>query len=159
MIEITATCLSQTQSIASKLADDLAKQIGNATLMLFLQGEQGAGKTAFCRSFIHTLCGEVLVKSPTYELLNIYKGSDGLAINHADFYRILDPFELEAFDFYSCLTPRSITLIEWPKIVSTVLPAPDMLVEMEHVDKNTRKIRIQQQDNNNFSLQYKSYAK
>ena len=46
---------------------------------IFLDGDLGAGKTAFCRGFLRAATGDddLLVTSPTYLLVNVYPILDG----------------------------------------------------------------------------------
>jgi len=62
-----------------------------------LEGGLGAGKTTFTRAAVHGLGvpEEIAVTSPTFALLHQYQGR--LPIAHADFYRLGDEAELEAY--------------------------------------------------------------
>ena len=74
---------------ANKFASDL-----HLPLVIWLQGDLGAGKTSFARALIHALGYKGRVKSPTYGLLEQYQIAS-LQILHMDLYRINDPGELE----------------------------------------------------------------
>ena len=83
----------------------LAKQIqSDATLPRFiaLYGDLGVGKTALVRGFSSLLAPLSRVKSPTFALVNEYRG-DPLSVFHFDMYRITDEDELFSIGFYDYL--------------------------------------------------------
>lgn len=87
-----------------------------------LRGEMGAGKTTLVREIAAQLGAADTVTSPTFAIVNQYKGAGDRRIFHFDFYRIEDP--REAFDlgyeeyFYS----EGICLVEWPEKIEPLLP-------------------------------------
>ncbi|MGV8713459.1 MAG: tRNA (adenosine(37)-N6)-threonylcarbamoyltransferase complex ATPase subunit type 1 TsaE, partial [Nitrosomonas sp.] len=71
---------------------DLGNRMANFLrpgLTLFLYGNLGAGKTTLARGILHGLGYRHVVKSPTYNLVEIYKISR-LYLYHFDFYRFND---------------------------------------------------------------------
>lgn len=76
--------------------------------VLLLEGEMGAGKTTFTRTLTEALATGP-ANSPTFNILNIYNGSEKMAarlvdireIYHYDFYRIRNREDLieQGFDF------------------------------------------------------------
>lgn len=90
--------------------------------VLLLQGEIGAGKSAFARALIRSIAGaEIEVPSPTFTLVQTYE-FEAFDIWHCDLYRLTHPddvFELgldAAFDTAVCL-------IEWPDRLGDLAPA------------------------------------
>lgn len=80
--------------------------------VLTLNGTLGAGKTAFARAFIRSVCAaEVDVPSPTFNLLLLYDSPKG-PIYHYDFYRLEDPEEVWELDVEEAYE-EGITLMEW----------------------------------------------
>ena len=94
-------------------------------MTVHLRGDLGAGKTTLVRGVLRGLGYEGRVKSPTFTLLEPYNFSR-LYLYHFDFYRFLDPQELEETGFREYFNPQSVCLIEWPEKASQVLPAPDI---------------------------------
>ena len=97
-----------------------------APLVIWLEGDLGAGKTTFARSLIRALGYEGRVKSPTYGLLEHYQ-MDSLQVLHMDLYRISDPAELEFLGLVDLLDQNTILLIEWPDKGGQWLPEPDFV--------------------------------
>ncbi len=83
--------------------------------LVALSGGLGGGKTTLARALIRELTGEpdLDVPSPTFTLIQPYEGRGGVAVVHADLYRLRGPDELVELGFDE-LTERAITLVEWP---------------------------------------------
>jgi tRNA threonylcarbamoyladenosine biosynthesis protein TsaE len=109
------------------LAARFARMI-KAPMVIFLEGDLGAGKTTFARAFIHALGFKAYVKSPSYGLLESYAVS-GMTILHLDLYRIEDPEELEYLALRDLYDEKSILMVEWPQKGVNHLPAPDLELE------------------------------
>ena len=108
-------------AFANKFASDL-----QLPLVIWLQGDLGAGKTAFARALIHSLGYEGRVKSPTYGLMELYQLAS-LQVVHMDLYRINDPGELEFLGLMDLLDEKTILLIEWPDKGGSWLPEADLI--------------------------------
>lgn len=74
--------------------------------IILLEGDLGAGKTTFTKYLLRHLGVEEDVISPTFTLMNEYKGS--FDIYHIDTYRV------DSFDI-SDIAGRGLIIIEWPK--------------------------------------------
>jgi len=99
-----------------------------APMVLFLEGDLGAGKTTFARAFVHALGFKAYVKSPSYGLLESYAVA-GMTILHLDLYRIEDPEELDYLALRDLYDKKSILMVEWPQKGVDHLPAPDLEVK------------------------------
>lgn len=119
----------QLESFASKFAFEI-----RAPLVLWLEGDLGAGKTTFARALIQALGYKGRVKSPTYGLLEQYQlGS--LQVLHLDLYRINDPGELEFLGLADLLDEQTILLIEWPGNGGQWLPEPDFIFNFSYAGR------------------------
>lgn len=98
-----------------------------APLVIYLQGDLGAGKTTFARALIQGLGYSGLVKSPTYGLLESYQAG-GFDFLHLDLYRIENSVELEYLAISDQFTENGILLIEWPEKALESLPAADIKI-------------------------------
>ncbi|MCO4841654.1 MAG: tRNA (adenosine(37)-N6)-threonylcarbamoyltransferase complex ATPase subunit type 1 TsaE [Yoonia sp.] len=89
---------------------------------LLLEGQIGAGKSAFARALIRARLGRVEdVPSPTFTIVQTYDDAD-CEIWHCDLYRLTHPdeaLELGLEDAFS----SAICLIEWPDRLGSDLPA------------------------------------
>lgn len=114
----------------------LARRI-ETPMVLFLEGDLGAGKTTLCRALIQALGHEGRVKSPTYGLLERYELT-ALDILHLDLYRIGDPGELEFLAITDLFDARTLLLVEWPARGKGALPPEDLVIALEHEAKGRR---------------------
>ena len=106
-------------------------------LVFWLQGDLGAGKTAFTRALIHALGYKSRVKSPTYGLLESYQIGDIHAL-HLDLYRISDPGELEFLGLEDLMDEHTIVLIEWPDRGQGCLPQADFVFLFSYADQGRK---------------------
>ncbi len=101
-------------------------------LVVYLQGDLGAGKSFFSRAFIQSFLPQQKVKSPTYTIVESYQASLAI-IHHFDLYRLSDPEELEYLAIRDLLMPPFIALVEWPQKGEGILPNADIVIELLHV--------------------------
>jgi len=99
-------------------------------LMIYLQGDLGAGKTTLVRGLLRALGYNGRVKSPTYTLLERYE-TGGLHLCHFDLYRFRDADEWESSGFRDEFDGRNICLVEWPQQAAGLLPAADITLTLE----------------------------
>lgn len=111
------------------LATHLAKVI-IPDLLIFLEGDLGAGKTTFMRSILQSLGHEGAVKSPTFTLVEEYQ-LNSLDIFHFDLYRLSHPEELEYMGIRDYFRKDSIVFIEWPEKGKGYLAEPDLTLKFD----------------------------
>jgi len=89
------------------------------SLAILLEGDLGSGKTCFVQGIARGLevPPEVPVNSPTYTLMNQYRGR--VEVNHFDLYRLGSSDELIELDFDSYLSGAGVTIVEWAGLVET----------------------------------------
>ncbi len=108
-----------------------------AAVIIYLQGDLGAGKTTLARGFLLALGHTGRVRSPTYTLIEPYSFAFGV-VYHIDLYRLSDSRELEDLGLRDLLEEQALLLVEWPERGSGVLPAADLLISIEHRDMGRR---------------------
>lgn len=125
------------ESRSLTLADPAAtEQLGHAVAQalvalqpvqfcIYLEGELGAGKTAFARALLEGLGYRGRVPSPTYTLVEPYSAG-GFQLLHADLYRLRDPAELDALGIADQFGAGSVLLVEWPVRGQGRLPSADI---------------------------------
>ena len=108
----------------------LGTELGNE--LVFLRGELGAGKTTLARGILRGLGHTGPVKSPTYTLLEPYALGDR-EVFHFDFYRIVDPEELEFIGVDDLMGSAALKLVEWPEHARDRLPNPDLDISLHEI--------------------------
>ena len=116
MTQVETKSAAETQALAAELAADMPPGT-----VLCLHGDLGAGKTCFVQGLAKALGVRRPVGSPTFTLINEYRGQTRLA--HIDLYRIRgagDAFGLglEEYLFHF----DGIVAIEWAERVAELLP-------------------------------------
>lgn len=86
-----------------------------------LSGDLGTGKTLFSKGFAKGLGINEPVVSPTFTIVQEYH-EGRMPLYHFDTYRIDDPYEMEEIGFDDYLYGQGVCLIEWPEMVSELLP-------------------------------------
>lgn len=131
----------------AKLAKELAGLISvqsakKGAQVVALQGELGAGKTTFTKSFLAALGVKESVTSPTFILFRPYplKTEHYSLAYHIDCYRLEDPKELLKLGLKEMLkNPKYIVLIEWAERVKKFLPKNIVWISIKHgVKKGSR---------------------
>lgn len=95
-------------------------------IVLFLQGDLGAGKTTIVRGFLRGLGFQGKVKSPTFTLVEEYDFQSPGTVYHFDLYRVDSPEELNLIGIRDYFKENSISIIEWPEKGGGLLMNPDI---------------------------------
>ena len=127
---------TETADLAKALGDVLAHFLADATspeqhINIALEGNLGAGKTAFARYLIQGLGYTGKVKSPTYSLCESYPivcGDYATNAFHFDLYRMRTPLEWQEAGLADHFDEPGICLIEWPEKAEGTLPQLDLQI-------------------------------
>ena len=103
----------------------------NTGLVVYLEGDLGAGKSFFSRAFIQCFLPGQKVKSPTYTIVESYNASN-VTIHHFDLYRLCDPEELEYLAIRDLLMGSFVALVEWPQKGEPIFPEADVVIALQH---------------------------
>ncbi|CAB5501000.1 tRNA threonylcarbamoyladenosine biosynthesis protein TsaE [Bathymodiolus thermophilus thioautotrophic gill symbiont] len=130
----------------AKFAQVLARNVKNLnnSIVIYLKGDLGAGKTTIARNFIQTF-GFKRVKSPTYSLVESYQNQT-INIHHFDCYRLSDPEELEYIGIREYSQGNSIQLIEWAELGKGMVAPADLIIHITGED-NSRTLTLTPQSN------------
>ena len=88
--------------------------------MIAYKGGLGAGKTTFTRGLAIGLGLGDNVSSPTFALVNEYRGSE-ITLYHFDMYRISTEEGLESTGFYD-YDFENVAAVEWSENIAQFLP-------------------------------------
>ncbi len=130
-----STSAQQTEQIAAQLA----KELRGGDVLAF-RGGLGAGKTAFVRGLAEGLGVTGEVASPTFSLVNEYRGKPPLY--HFDMYRISTMDDLYFTGFFDYLENGSILAIEWSENIADWLPDGVITVTINRLGDEEREILI-----------------
>lgn len=124
-----------------RLAARLAQTLAPGTLVLF-SGGLGAGKTAFCEGLARGLGCTDEVSSPTFSIVNVYRGKQPLA--HFDLYRIHTREDLMTAGFYDYLDEGMVVAAEWSENFTQLFEDEEAVrVHMEYLGGNERRITVE----------------
>lgn len=105
------------------------------------KGGMGAGKTTFTRGLAQGLGLADEVISPTFALVNEYRGK--ITLYHFDMYRIENTDDLETTGFYDYPLENSVFAIEWSENIADALPKSSVVIEIKYINENERQIIVE----------------
>ena len=128
--DVTAVFQLPDEAATQRLGEILAPLLQSG-LVVFLEGDLGAGKTTLVRALIRALGYAGPVKSPTYSLVEVYVISS-LYLYHFDFYRFESPEEFLDAGFSEYFNDTAVCLVEWPEHAHGCVPSPDLRLRLHH---------------------------
>ena len=136
--------VSLIEGIGLKNLEQTARDIINAgkdnKIWLF-KGEMGSGKTTLIKAICTILGVEDLVTSPTFSIVNEYKQGDA-TLYHFDFYRIKNLAEATELGIEDYFYSNSYCFIEWPEVVSNIIPPQFMEIRIEVGEGESRNYKL-----------------
>lgn len=122
---------------------EFAKKVGSylkgGDIIAYIGG-LGAGKTTFTRGLAVGMGLPDEVISPTFAIVNEYRGKVNLY--HFDMYRINGCDDLETTGFYDYLSDSNIIVIEWSERITEVLPKETIFITINTINEDTREIIV-----------------
>jgi tRNA threonylcarbamoyladenosine biosynthesis protein TsaE len=132
---ITSGSPEETEAAGERLGRTLG-----AGDVIALSGELGAGKTCYVQGLVRGLGVSVLATSPTFVLINEYRGR--LPVHHVDAYRTTSLTELMDLGIPELFDEGGVTVIEWADRFGPLLPPRTIHVEITGVGDEPRRITI-----------------
>ena len=146
-LTLTAHSAKETEDagamLASRILANPDRFAADDNRFIAFYGDLGVGKTAFIRGLASVIAPGIPVTSPTFALMNEYKGSKG-TICHFDMYRITSDDDLYSIGFYD-LT-GVIIAAEWCENIPYALPPHYLEVKIliPSLSENDRLISIRE---------------
>lgn len=142
--------LEETRAVAKEFLSTLEQ--GGKAVIVALQGDLGAGKTAFTQAVGAELGVGENMQSPTFVIMKVYEinpaksgqvGKGFKNLIHIDAYRLERSEELLHLGWGEIVQePENLIFIEWPENVASIIPADAKKIFFEFVDETTRNIEI-----------------
>ncbi len=111
-----------------------------------LSGELGAGKTTFVKAVAKSFGLTQTVTSPTFVIEKIYQIDNNIfsKLIHIDAYRLKGGSELQNLGWDNIISDsKNIIFIEWPEMVTEILPNKMTHLTFEVVSEVKRKITVE----------------
>jgi tRNA threonylcarbamoyladenosine biosynthesis protein TsaE len=131
---------SSSEDDTAALGAALARRLPEGAIV-YVEGELGAGKTAFVRGAARALGVHEPVTSPTFTVAHLYEGDEG-RVAHLDLYRNGAMGDEDLADLEPYFDDVRATFVEWAVRGEGVLPAPDVRVLLRLVGEGRREIEI-----------------
>ncbi len=128
--EIITNSPNETEKFGALVGEEMLKDKA-LPKFIALYGDLGVGKTAFVRGLASVLAKDSIVRSPTFAIVNEYKGACG-SLFHFDMYRIEDEDELYSIGFYDYLD-RGVSVVEWSENITFALPDSYVKIEISKI--------------------------
>lgn len=133
--------ITKSREETAKAGEEFGRTLKKGDIIAY-RGGLGAGKTAFTCGLVKGAgLTNAEVSSPTFALVNEYKGSD-FSIYHFDMYRIQSEEGLESTGFFDYDFENNIAVIEWSENISEFLPESTIYITITPKEENEREITI-----------------
>src|SRR5204863_6262804 len=133
--ELTTTSPEETEAAGARLGATLKS--GD---VVALTGELGAGKTVFVQGLARALGVGTAATSPTFVLVNEYRGR--VPVHHVDAYRTTSLAELMDLGIPELFAGDGVTVVEWADKLRPLLPPDVIEVTIEGVGDEPRRITL-----------------
>lgn len=123
-----------------RIGEALGARLGPGDVVACI-GELGAGKTCFLQGLARGLGVVEPVTSPTFVLLNHYRGR--LPVYHLDAYRTESLTEILDLGIEEILGGGGVTVIEWAEKLLPLLPARTIVVRISGLGEEPREVLVE----------------
>jgi tRNA threonylcarbamoyladenosine biosynthesis protein TsaE len=128
--------LDQTDQIAAQLVQKYATY----PVWVF-QAPMGAGKTTLIAAIGKAMGILEAMSSPTFSIMNEYQ-VQGKLIYHMDWYRLENAADARQAGVEAALEEADMSLVEWPEKAPNLVPDNAVVMHIEILDPNRRRIYI-----------------
>jgi tRNA threonylcarbamoyladenosine biosynthesis protein TsaE len=138
--EILSSSPEQTLEIGRHLAERL-----RPPSLILLSGELGSGKTTITKGIISGLgvAREEEVTSPTFTLVHVFRNHiNHIKVYHVDLYRVENFHSFESLALEDAFAEPAIVIIEWAERFTLRTDWPQIIIHLEHVEEDKRRITI-----------------
>lgn len=137
MTEFFSNCPEDTEKIALDFSETL---IGGEVIAF--RGGMGMGKTLFTRALAKGLGFKGAVASPTFAIVNEYRGGR-LPVFHFDMFRIESWEDLDSCGFFDYMEEKGVMAVEWSENIDSALDCDTIFITIEKISDNERKITVE----------------
>ena len=121
------------------LGKNFADHIKSGEIIL-LYGDLGSGKTTFVKGILKGLGFSGDVTSPTFSLINEYEAIK--RVIHIDCYREENLQRWINIGIEDYFNGSNIVIVEWPEILSDIIPNNVIKIEIKHIQENIREFML-----------------
>ena len=127
--------------------ETVAKQVLEAATskIILFEGDMGVGKTTLIKTLVSLLGSDDLVSSPTFSLVNEYKGIND-NIFHFDLYRVEEEEELYNFGIETYIYSDDYVFVEWPNLLKPLLQDQFTTINIKLSENSARELTITNND-------------
>ena len=132
----------KTISTSVEMTEKLGEAIGAVVAsgdVITLDGDLGAGKTAFTRGLARGMGLGSRVTSPTFTIVQEYE-TGRLPLYHFDVYRVNDEDELFEIGLEDYFHKGGVCLIEWADLIEDLLPEGTVTVRLAYGEEEGERI-------------------
>ena len=133
------TVVSRSAQETQALGARLGQRLGRGAVVACI-GPLGAGKTCFLQGLARGLGVMTEVTSPTFVLVNEYRGR--LPVHHVDAYRTASLTELVDLGLEEMLHGEGVTVVEWADKLLPLLPPRTVTVTIAGLGDEPRQIEL-----------------
>jgi tRNA threonylcarbamoyladenosine biosynthesis protein TsaE len=134
-LELITRRPEQTQDFGRRLG-----KIARPGDVILLVGKLGAGKTCLTQGIAWGLGIKEYAASPSFVLVRELYGR--LPLYHIDFYRLENLEEIAELGLDEYFYGKGVSVVEWAEKAFNLLPPENLLIEMEYIAENERRLKI-----------------